>query len=136
MESIVHVFLEDGWNLEAYVILNNHYRLMAHRMDEGRPIRESIQRIHRYTVRELNKREGRTGRKIWHQYWETRITYEMSWLARIKYIHQNPVEHGIVKEAKDYPFSSLEWFMSTAPTSFIETVDSFNTDSVNVFEVQ
>jgi len=29
-------------------------------------------------------------------FWDTRLTFEKSWLARLKYVHHNPLYHGLV----------------------------------------
>jgi REP element-mobilizing transposase RayT len=40
----------------------------------------------------------------WHNFWETRLTHEGSYLARLNYVHQNPLKQGLVEVAKQYPW--------------------------------
>lgn len=52
----------------------------------------------------LNKRE----RGIWQRrFWEHTIRNEQDLANHIEYIHQNPVKHGYVKSAADWPYSSI-----------------------------
>lgn len=52
--------------------------------------------LHEKTAKWINRLENAVGRKVWHNFWETRLTYEKSYLARLNYVHQNPVKHGLV----------------------------------------
>ncbi len=52
----------------------------------------------------IKKRE----RGIWQRrFWEHVIRDEPDFLNHIEYIHQNPVKHGYVQNAKDWPYSSI-----------------------------
>ncbi len=73
-----------------------------------------------------------TRRKVWFQYWDSRITFERSYLARLNYVHYNPVKHGVTANATNYPWCSAAWFDQNAPTSFVKTVKSFKTDKLKV----
>jgi putative transposase len=53
-------------------------------------------------------------RGIWQRrYWEHQIRDEADLAAHIDYIHFNPVKHGHVKNAMDWPHSSLHRFVAT-----------------------
>jgi hypothetical protein len=39
---------------------------------------------------------------------------EKSWLARLNYVHQNAVKHGLVPIAHQYPWCSAPWFETNA----------------------
>jgi hypothetical protein len=39
---------------------------------------------------------------VWFQSWDTQLTNEGSWLARLKYTHENAVHHGLVPQATHY----------------------------------
>src|SRR6185295_13265442 len=40
--------------------------------------------------------DNATGRQVWYNFWDTKLTFENSYLARLNYVHQNPVKHGLV----------------------------------------
>ncbi|MFN7949156.1 MAG: hypothetical protein U0Z53_27630 [Blastocatellia bacterium] len=93
-----------------------------------------IRHLHADTARELNRMDEKAGRKVWHNFWDTRLTFEHSYLARLNYVHQNPVHHGLVKAARDYRWCSAAWFEQTVPAATINTIYGFKTDEVNVID--
>jgi putative transposase len=44
----------------------------------------------------------------------------------------NPVHHGLVKEASQYPFCSAAWFEHTQRPAFQNTVASFKHDRLKI----
>ena len=53
----------------------------------------------------LNKRE----KTIWQRrFWEHTIRDEDDWIKHMDYIHYNPVKHGYVESAKEWPYSSFK----------------------------
>jgi hypothetical protein len=44
------------------------------------------------------------------------------------------VKHGVVTDAREYRWCSVEWFLQRAERSFHETVSSFKTDALNVYD--
>jgi putative transposase len=53
-------------------------------------------------------------------------------LARLNYVHQNPLKHGLVPIANQYRWCSTAWFERTATPAQVKTIYSFKTDEVNV----
>jgi putative transposase len=90
--------------------------------------------LHGDTARAVNRRDGVTGRKVWFNYWDTQLTYQKSYYARLNYVHSNPVHHGVVPDAEAYPWCSAGWFAEKAERSFYRMVRSFKIDSVKVFD--
>ncbi len=133
LESALFAVAEDyGWELQAWALLSNHYHIVAKSPDDGPNIRKLVQRLHSETSRELNRLDGTAGRQVWFQYWDTCLTYEKSYLARLNYVHQNAVKHGLVSEASQYPFCSAPWFESNADPAFRRKVKSFGSDRLKV----
>ena len=94
-----------GVALHAYVLMGNHFHLLATPTTaEGLP--QMMQAVGRRYVRYFNDRQGRSG-TLWEgRYRSTLIETERYLLACMAYIDLNPVRAGMVKEAKDYPWSS------------------------------
>jgi putative transposase len=69
---------------------------------------------------------------VWDQYWDTHLTFQKSYLARLHYVHNNPVHHGLASIASAYPWCSAAWFERTASPSFVQTVYNFPSDGLNV----
>ena len=55
----------------------------------------------------------RKGQKaVWQQrFWEHQIRDQVDYNRHIDYIHYNPVKHGYVEKATDWPYSSLKYFI-------------------------
>lgn len=120
------------WELRAWAIFSNHYHLIAVSDDRSSSISAFIAAIHRRSGYLINQRHATPDRQVWYRYWETLLTYKKSYLARLKYVMENPVKHGLVKIASDYPWCSARWFSRTASPKFINNVDRFKTDLLNV----
>ena len=82
----------------------------------------------------VNRLDGAPGRKVWHNYWETRLTYRQSYFARLNYVHQNPVRHGLVPVANQYPWCSAAWFERTAQPAQVKSIYAFKTDRIRVLD--
>jgi len=122
------------WRLEAWAVLPNHYHFIAAAPSDASTLRAWVREVHSRTAIGLNRLDGLSGRKVWHNYWETRLTYANAYLARLHYVHQNPVKHGIVRDATQYLWCSAAWFESNATPAQVRTVYSFRTDRLNVID--
>ena len=124
-----------GWQLEAWAVFSNHYHFVGHSPADAETA-ENLSRmlgcLHERTAKWSNRLDGAPTRKVWHNYRETRLTYEKSYLARLNYVHQNPVRHGLVPVANLYPWCSARWFERTATPAQIKTIHRFKTDRLNV----
>ena len=130
MDALQHY----GWEAQAWAIFANHYHLIAKSPDTGTSLKPMIQRIHSESSRELNVMDGRNSRQVWFNFWDTCLTFEKSYLARLNYVHNNPVKHGMATVAENYEFCSAAWFKAHSPADFRRKVESFKYDSVKVFD--
>jgi putative transposase len=131
-DALISCCSEFAWRLQAWSVLSNHYHFIAINDDKSAPLKTLINKVHMITAKALNVAECTPGRRVWFQYWDSQITYEKSYLARLNYVHHNPVHHGVVKNAADYTFCSAAWFEKEADSAFYKTVLSFKTDKLNV----
>ncbi|MEJ7686641.1 MAG: transposase [Variovorax sp.] len=94
-----------GIALHAYVLMDNHFHLLATpSAADGLP--QWMQAVGRRYVRYFNDRHGRTG-TLWEgRYKSTLIQTDRYLLACMAYIDLNPVRAGMVVAARDYPWSS------------------------------
>jgi putative transposase len=125
---------EFGWRLQAWAVLSNHYHFVASSPEDPGSLRQFLSKLHTKTSIELNRMDKTPGRRVWYQYWDSHITYPTSYYARLKYVHQNPVHHGVHARAENYPWCSASWFAQTAQRSFVQTINSFKLDKVNVLD--
>ena len=124
------------WQLEAWSVFSNHYHFVA-RSDaeaiEG-SLKRMIHQLHSNNSRELNRLASTEGRTVWYNFWDTKLTYQRAYLARLNYVHQNPVKHGLVKVANQYRWCSAAWFERMASPATVKTIYSFKTDRLNIFD--
>ena len=125
---------EHACSLQAWALFPNHYHVVV-TADAGENVRRMVARLHSESAIDVNRRDGVSGRKVWFQYWDVELTYEASWLARLKYTHENAVHHGLVREATKYRWCSAAWFVEHARPSFVETVRRMKIDRIRVQEV-
>ena len=122
------------WQLSAWAVLNNHYHFIGYSPEEADLLKEFIQKLHSLTARFFNQVDAKNGRKVWFNYWDTCITYEKSYLARVHYVNYNPLKHKIVDEIMEYPFCSYRWFKLNADEDLQRKVFSQKYDKVKVYD--
>ena len=123
---------EFAWEVQAWAILANHYHFVTISPDSAPTLRKLISKLHSTTATDLNKMDDAAGRRVWYEYWDRHTTYQRSYLARLNYVHHNPVHHGVVELATRYPWCSAAWFQREATPAFRKTVLSFKTDRLKV----
>ena len=139
--GLLKVAADFGWRLEARAVFSNHYHFIGHSpaaADTAESLSRMLGLLHERTAKWVNKLDAAPGRKVWHNYRETRLTFEKSYLARLNYTHQNAVKHRLVPVANQYPWCSARWFERTATPAQIKTLYRFKSDQLKVpdeFEV-
>ena len=76
--------------------------------------------------------DGEPKRKVWQNFWDTKLTYEKSYLARLNYVHQNAVKHGLVPVANQYQWCSARWFEQIASSAMVRSIYRFKIDRLSV----
>jgi putative transposase len=131
-DSLLTLSKQYLWQLEAWSVFSNHYHFVARGNGEAESLRTFLNHLHSQTARELNQLTSSAGRQVWFNFWETQLTYERSYLARLNYVHQNPVKHGLVPVANQYRWCSARWFEKTASPATVKTIYSFKTDRLKI----
>ena len=121
-----------GWTPQAWSFFPNHYHFIGRNTQEMPRLRDFLSHLHTKTSSELNRMDDMIGRSVWFNFWDTKLTYERSYLARLNYVHQNPVKHGLVNVANQYRWCSAAWFERTADPAMVKTIYGFRTDQINV----
>lgn len=130
--SLLQLATEYQWQLLAWSVLSNHYHFIANSPENVKNLTAFISQLHVMTAKHVNAQDDTPKRHVWYQYWDTHITFPYSYFARLNYVNQNPVKHGLVQIATDYPWCSASWFEKTVPTSFYKTISTFKTDKLNI----
>jgi putative transposase len=133
LKTLAEVTQEFGWHLQAWAVMTNHYHFVASTESPGN-LSKIVSKLHAVSARQINAEDQTPGRKVWFQYWDSHITYEASWLARLQYVHTNPVHHGVTHNAEHYRWCSAALFAADQNRSFVETVRRMRTDAVSVVD--
>ncbi len=135
-QQLLFVYAEKfGWQLQAWAVMNNHYHWVGISPEadaDARSLKMLVAQLHEVSAKRLNKADGISGRKVWYNYWESHITFDTSYYARLKYVHDNPAHHGVALSAANYRWCSRAWLERTATRAFEKQLDGFKTDSLKV----
>ena len=118
--------------LKAWALFSNHYHLILEVHPESEELSSFIRHFHSLSARELNHSTSQPGRRIWYQFWDTLLTYQDSYHARLRYVMQNPVHHDLVTDAKEYQWCSAQWFTKNAEPGHCKTIMSYKCNRINV----
>ncbi len=122
------------WQLHAWAIFPNHYHFIARAPRNPKTLISLIRGLHSIKAKLVNRLNATPKRRIWSNYWDSCITNEGSFLARLQYVHMNAVKHGIVDEPEDYPYYSYAWFMKTAEGALIRAVSDQPFEQIKVID--
>jgi putative transposase len=122
------------WFVQAWAVFVNHLHFIAEAPKDKDSLYLLIKEFHAATAIEVNRLDGISDRQVWFQFWDTCLTYEKSWLARLNYVHNNAVHHGLVKLAENYPYCSAGWFQQNANPAFVKKVRSFKSNTIKIVD--
>jgi putative transposase len=132
--GLLTVTRDFGWQLEAWAVFSNHYHFVAHSpadAPDALNLSDMLSVLHVKTAEWINKLDRTLGRQVWFNFRETRLSYQKSYLARLNYVHQNAVKHGLVPVANQYPWCSAAWFERTASAAMVKSIYRFKIDRVS-----
>jgi putative transposase len=133
LERLVLSFAREyGWQLEAWAVFPNHYHLVARGNPDSRNLKELLHDLHGVSALRLNDLDHLPGRKVWFNFWDTKLTLQHSYLARLNYVHQNAVKHKLVRVANQYAWCSAAWFERVASPAQVKSIYGFKIDRVKV----
>jgi REP element-mobilizing transposase RayT len=84
-----HHFDGDRYQLASYVVMPNHVHLLFRPLGENR-LPDLLHTWKRFTSREINKREGRSGTLWQADYWDRLIRSQEHFDWALRYIAKNP----------------------------------------------
>lgn len=120
------------WQLEAWAVFSNHYHFVGRSQLESENLQKFLKHVHADSARALNRLDEKSGRTVWFNFWETKLTYERSYLARLSYVHRHAVKHGLVAVANQYRWCSAAWFERVASPAMTKTIYDFKIDKLTI----
>lgn len=97
------------YELYAYCIMSNHVHFLIKENEE--PVPTSIKRISSSYVFWYNKKYERCGHLFQERFKSEVIENDDYFLTVLRYIHQNPMKAGIVKDISEYKWSSYNEYI-------------------------
>jgi putative transposase len=123
LDAVEKVRARHPFCVDAYVILPDHLHALwtlpesdSNFSTRWRLIKEAFTRAYmksRGAPPRSDSRRVKGEQGIWQRrFWEHAIRNEADFMAHLDYIHFNPVRHGLVAAARDWPHSSFRhWVM-------------------------
>jgi putative transposase len=100
LETLQHYRHEGKYLLHDFVVMPEHIHLLL------TPRETTLERVMGLIKGGFSHRIG-SSFPLWQKsFTDHRIRDRADFLARRKYIHENPVKEGLVERAEDYPYSS------------------------------
>lgn len=114
-EVIAKVKQSHPFHIHAWVVLPEHMHCVMELPDGDADFAKRWMLIKMIFSRGIPKKERltktrieRRERGIWQRrYWEHLIKDQRDYQAHMDYVHINPVKHGLVKQVKDWPYSTF-----------------------------
>jgi putative transposase len=103
--TIHDIMTEYSWKLEHWVILDNHYHIMA-LSHKGESLPSIMRRIHSISGTYIRNATG-CDKPVWYNYWDYCPRNEHEYYTRLNYLLYNPIKHGYVDNLQHYPYSSF-----------------------------
>jgi REP-associated tyrosine transposase len=101
-------FRHSQWyDLRAWVVMPNHLHFLVKAGET--PLSKIVKELKRYTAREANKILRRTGAFWCEDYFDTYMRGEQHESKTWRYIENNPVKALLVREPKEWPWSSARF---------------------------
>ncbi|MGA2242136.1 MAG: hypothetical protein ABSH11_08865 [Verrucomicrobiota bacterium] len=133
--GLLTVAQQFGWQLEAWAVFSNHYHFVGHSpaaAADATSLSAMLSLLHVKMAGWVNKLDATPARQVWFNFRDTRLTHQRSYLARLNYVHQNAVKHGLVPVACQYPWCSAAWFERTASPAMVKSIYRFKTERMAV----
>ena len=105
IELLQSTFDYYGWQLDEWVVLDNHYHLLC-KSKHGKDLTKIINKIHTLSSRHI-RTEQNIDTRIWYNYWDYCPRNEKEYNTRLCYLLINPYKHGYVKNLEDWQWSSF-----------------------------
>ena len=135
LDAIQYALSHGGWELVACAILHNHYHAVIRAPQSGADgLSPMVASVHKFTARRWNQADRTSGRSVWWNYWDTCLTNEASYYARVNYVHWNPVKHRLTERAELYAFSTYRVWLQQFPAELRHIEHEYPFDRVKVYD--
>ena len=116
-----HVVERFGWLCHAYCLMTNHYHLMIETPQAN--LSRGMRQLNGMYTHRFNRKHGRVGHVFQGRFKSIIVDKDAHLLELSRYIVQNPVAAGMVKDVGDWPWSSYQATAGEISTPDFLTVD-------------
>ena len=114
LELLAIVKSDLGYKVHAYCLMNNHVHLFIHEQSPA-DITLIMKRVLCTYAYWFNKKYKRSGALIANRYKSTCVENDEYLLTLTRYIHQNPLNAGLVKDLEKYRWNSYRDYIKKRP---------------------
>lgn len=127
LETIKRYKEVSRFKIFAYCVMNNHVHILMEEIEES--ISNIIKRISSSYVFWYNKKYERCGHLFQERFRSESVETDEYFLTVLRYIHQNPVKAGMVRDIQTYKWSSYREYIDKPEIIDIDfTLDMFSDD--------
>ncbi|AJQ26190.1 transposase [Pelosinus fermentans] len=127
IETLGYYKMVSNYMLYGYCLMDNHIHLLIRENEES--ISQVIKRISSSYVYWYNQKYERCGHLFQERFKSEVIETDAYFLMALRYIHQNPIKAGIVKDIRKYLWSSYHEYTGTPSIINIDfALDMFSED--------
>lgn len=110
LETVKRYKEKSGYEVYAYCLMGNHVHLLIKIVKES--LEQVMRRICGSYVYWYNNKYQRVGNLFQDRFKSEPVENDQYFQTVIRYIHQNPVKAGLVKQAEEYKWSSFHEYVS------------------------
>ncbi|NLF11028.1 MAG: transposase [Anaerolineaceae bacterium] len=110
LDDLFEKFITEGVEIRAWIILPNHYHLLA-RITDFRALGTTFRLVHGPLAREWNLEDKSPSRKVWYRFADRAIRSPAHYYTTLNYVHYNPVKHRWAESPYDWAESSVHWYL-------------------------
>jgi putative transposase len=110
LNVLFETFINNSVELQAWVVLPNHYHLLAYVPDFS-VLKSLFRSVHGSTANQWNAEDNVSGRKVWYRYVDRAMRSERHFYTTLNYIHYNPVKHRWSESPYEWSHSSVHWYL-------------------------
>jgi REP element-mobilizing transposase RayT len=110
-----------GWRLHAYCLMTNHYHLLVETPEAN--LSRGMRQLNGIYTQRFNRRHNRVGHVFQGRYKAIIVEKDAYFCELARYIVLNPVRAGMVRAAKDWPWSSYRATAGLADVAPWQTID-------------
>ena len=107
VEGALRFFHGQRYELRAWVIMPNHVHVLF-KVDTT-PMSKIVESWKKFTCNRTNEILGRSGSQWEEDYWDTFMRDAAHELKTWRYIENNPTKAFLVRDPKEWPWSSARW---------------------------